>query len=284
MRRLPRARLELAAELADRQRHRTGQVGQRDRLGEPHLHQVPHGGELTPGQPRLRLRPPGRRPHAVITPELRRQQHGQMIDVGARGRLPRAQDTVKAENKLLDKRIRTPQLFRQLYPAVLPRRLPHRVLGEVHVHRPQVAAEFHRQVMGRRVQEHAAGRHSPRAAELAMPTAHRDRPVEMQDQLMRPGRAEARLIRPFCLRGHVQPLPAEAGARPRWLDPRLAQDAVGVGQAKLRHRDLPPHRRLRIAGNYTPVLRESGGRRRGPPGLRKYRSPTVSGLVRAALP
>jgi hypothetical protein len=190
-----------------------------------------------------------------------------MVDVAARGRLPAAQDTVEAENKLLDKRIGTPQLFGKLYPAVGARRLLHRVVGEVHVHGPQVAAEFHRQVVSRRVQEHAAGRHPSRAAEPAAPPPHRDRAVEMQYQLMRAGRSEARPIRPLRLGGHVQPVPAQAGARPRWLDPRLAQDAVGIGQAQLRHRDLPPHRRLRIAANYT-ILRQAlnGG---APPGRRR---------------
>jgi hypothetical protein len=164
----------------------------------------------------------------VIARELRREQDGEVIDIGPRGGLPGAQHAVEAEDELLDERIVTPELFRQLHPAVAVRRLLHRLVGQVDVHGPQVAAELHGQVMGRRVQEQPAGRHAPRAAEPAMPAPDRHRSVQVQDQLMRPGRAEARPVRQFGLRGHVQPLPAQAGACPHWIDPGQAQDAIGV--------------------------------------------------------
>ena len=225
---LPGARLELAAELADRQRHGGGQVRQRDGLGQARLHHVARDRELARGKARPVAGPAKRRPHGVIARELGREQHGQVIDIGPRGGFPGAQHAVEAEDELLDERVVTPELLRQLHPALAARRFLHGLVGQVDVHGLQVTAEFDGQVTGRRVQEQPAGRYAPRAAEPAVPPPHRDRSVQVQYQLMRPGRAEARPVRQFRLRGHVQPLPAQAGTCPHRVDPGQAQDAIGV--------------------------------------------------------
>jgi ABC-type branched-subunit amino acid transport system permease subunit len=241
---LSRARLEPPAELADRQRHGGGQVSQRDGLGQAGFHQLPHDRELARGEPRVTAGPGARRPHRMIARELRRQQHGQMIDIGAGGSFPASHDAVQAENELFDERIGTAQLLREFHPDIAVRRLLYRLVGEIDMHGLQVTAELHGQVMGSRVKEKTAGQHAARAAEAAVPAPHRDRAVQVQDQLMRPSRAEARAVRPLGLRGYVEPFPAEASARPHRLDPWLIQDAVGVGQPELRHHDLPACRGL----------------------------------------
>jgi ABC-type branched-subunit amino acid transport system permease subunit len=249
---LPGARLELAAELADRQGHGGGQVRQRDGLGQPGLHQLARDRQLARGKAGPVTRPAKSRPHGVIARELRREQHGQVIDIGPRGRLPGAQHAVEAEDELLDERVVTPEFLRQLHPPPAARRLLHRLVGQVDVHGLQVTAELDGQVTGRRVQEQPARRHAPRSAQPAVPPPHRDRSVQVQDQLVRPGRAEARPVRQLRLRGHVQPLPAQAGACPHRIDPGQAQDAIGVRQPEFSHHDLPPHRGLGSA-HYMPA-------------------------------
>jgi hypothetical protein len=80
--------------------------------------------------------------------------------------------------------------------------------------RAQAAAKLYSQVMRRGVEEQTALRHRAGAREPAVSSPDRHWPVEVQDHQMGARRSEVRPVGQLGLRGDVDPVPAQAGARP----------------------------------------------------------------------